>query len=493
MNPRLQILCCALTLFVSSSAAAQLVNIRTAPVNVSEQFYTFPSQYLGMGGGIALRDLEADPFANPASAARIHGGIVTGTPMLYTLPDNSGFARTMAVSVFGNDSENLFGGVSLAAQELESAQRQSWWGFQPTSTRRSERFAQNFYSFGLLGQQFNQQRSAVALSMSYANIDALHMVDLLYPEATAIKQGGRISDVRLGFLHEFAGDRSLEAVLVRNHVDMAHTVTYQDWVWVNGQPTPRPPRLEYNADKTTAYGAHLGYRTPVPQSRWQLAGFMTANTKTHPKIPNYNFSHIPRDPGNSWAMAFGVGALFADSATLLSLDLTYMPIWTSTWAEAASPLTSRTGTSIPVGAPTIENEFVFSNWDMHAGWQRRFDVLGVQLGLDVLNIRYWLDQYDNVNESGRQTDASWSELTLSWGLTLDVKPVQLRYFGHHKGGSLNLFGGEQGVPIVNIPPTAGGGPDIVAAPGGMGTAMSMDPTVVVIHQFGVSIPFGRKR
>ena len=64
MVPRLQIFCCALSLtcLSVSTAAAQLIGIKTAPVSVSEQFYTFPSELLGMGGGYALKDLEADPW-----------------------------------------------------------------------------------------------------------------------------------------------------------------------------------------------------------------------------------------------------------------------------------------------------------------------------------------------------------------------------------------------------------------------------------------------
>lgn len=496
MNAKLPILCCALTLsFASSSTArAQLVNVRTAPVSVGEQFYTFPSRTLGMGGGFAVADLEADPFANPATGARIHGAIVSSTPTLYTMPDNSGFGRTLPITLMGGN-ERTFGGLSFAGQELESAQLNGF--IMPlnantntnSTTRHSDRFVHNFYTFGMIGQKWADRKAALALSVSYAKLDGLHMVDILYPSAASIEQGGHISDIRLGYLKEYEGAQSFEAVVVRNHVDMDHTVTFMDWSFPPQGGATVTPRVEYNSDQTTTWGAHLAYRRPMPDSKWQLAAFSTANTKSHPKIPNYTFMSIPRDPGNSWAFAFGVGAAHVDRTTTLTFDLTYEPIWTSTWAEAGSTLKSRTGKTIPIGAPTIENQFVFSNSNAHAGWMHNFDkTLGVQAGLDILRIKYWLDQYDDVQETSRQQDEAWTELTLSWGMTLDFADFQLRYFGHAKGDG-NIFPNDRDW-AVSEPMADSGGPDIVAAPSG---PLSMQVTSVIVHQIGVSIPFGRKR
>lgn len=75
MNPSLQTIGCALTmtLLFATQVPAQLVTVRTAPVSVAEQFYTFPSERLGMGGSLALRDYEADPFATrPILAQPLH-------------------------------------------------------------------------------------------------------------------------------------------------------------------------------------------------------------------------------------------------------------------------------------------------------------------------------------------------------------------------------------------------------------------------------------
>ncbi|HUP90140.1 MAG TPA: hypothetical protein VM100_12335 [Longimicrobiales bacterium] len=494
MKPQLRTLCRALflTVVASHTAVAQLINIRTAPVSVGEQFYTFPSRLMGMGGGMALRDLEADPFSNPATGSRINGAILSGTPTLYYLPQESGFGRTMPVTIMGS-SATSFGALSLAAQELESAHS----SFQTSLAGKSfDRFSHNFYSFGMLGQKFEKEHIAVAISASHAKLDALHMVDLLYPDAVAIDQGGGITDLRLGFVKEYDSTRSLEAVVVRNHVDITHDVTYIDnpWRWGMDPATPIPtpkPRVEHNQDKTTTWGAHLAYQARSADSKWHFGTYGTANTKSHPKIPNYSFSHIPRDPGNSLAFAAGVGAARVATSNTWAFDFAYMPMWTSTWAEAATPTTTRTGKVIPVGGPTIENEFVFSNTDFHFGWMHNFDDANIQLGMNLLHVNYYLDQYDNVNETPHQLDESWTEITLSWGFAIDLGRFEARYFGHHKGGGVNFGGMEMRAPIVNVPDA--GGPDIVSAPNATFGAMTVQPTVVVIHQFGFSVPIGRKR
>lgn len=489
MAPKLPTLCRALLLMCLSiqTADAQLISVRTAPVSVPEQFYTFPSQLMGMGGSLVLDDVEADPFGNPATGARLKGTFITGTPTLYRLIEDNGFGRTLPVAVLSGSDEQ-FGGLSFAVQEIESAQPNSW--FQPiTPVRRSDRFAQNTYFSGFVGQKFADKRSAVGLSASYAGIDALHMVQLLYPQAERIEQGGSMSDVRFGYLRQYDDDGALEAVLVRNHVDMEHTVTFVDRVWGPNwqQPPTETRRTEYNSDKTTTWGAHLGYRAPRQESGWQLAGAFTANTKNHPKIPNYTFMSIPRDPGNSWALGLGLGIAHTDTASLWSFDLKYEPVWTTTWAEAASEMKSASGRTINIGDPTIENEFVFSNTTMHVGYMRKYDVLGLQAGLTVLRVNYWLSQYSHITELPREQEESWTELTLHWGMTFALRGFDLRYFGHLKGPGIS-FGAQ--ADAIAFPTPGGGGPDIVAAPSG---PLNMDATSAISHQFGFSIPIGRKR
>jgi hypothetical protein len=209
--------------------------------------------------------------------------------------------------------------------------------------------------------------------------------------------------------------------------------------------------------------------------------------KAHPKIPNYEFMSVPRDPGNSYAFSLGVGAARQTQHGRLALDFVYEPIWLSTWAEASEPIVTERGVIIPQGGMTIENEFVFSNYVLHAGWSRRWSEVELQLGLGWRNMRYFLDQYNAVADQRREQDESWLEITPSWGLSFHFPRFELRYFGHRRGGGFD-FGTED--VVVQAPGDAAPtGPDIVAAPSG---PLSMEVTRVIAHRIGVSIPIGAR-
>jgi hypothetical protein len=468
-------------MLIAFQAEAQIVSIRTAPVSVGEQFSVYPSQLMGMGGGLALQDLELDPFANPATGARIHGILLAGSPTLYSIPDANGFGRTLPVTAFVGRS-NMFVGGSVAMQELESAFAQRF-PLTPGVTS-SDRFAHNAYTWGMIGRRWPEQRLSVAFSGSYANLDKVHAVDLLYPQSESIEQGGHINDLRVGLLKELSDDRYLEAVLVRNKVDMEHTVTYVDRIWLPAERTfgTSAPRRERNLDRTATWGAHALYAGPTSDTRWRWATALTANVKSHPKIPNYEFMSVPRDPGNSYAFSFAVGVAKQDSLSRLALDFAYEPVWTNTWAEAAEPIVTERGVTIPQGGMTIENEFVFSTYTLHAGWSRRWNELGIQLGLGWRNVQYFLDQYNAITDQPRQQDENWVEITPTWGLTFDFSNVAFRYFGHRRGGGFRFP-----TPATMDVAVPDAGPDIVAAPSG---PLSMDVTRVISHQIGVSIPIG---
>jgi hypothetical protein len=252
-----------------------------------------------------------------------------------------------------------------------------------------------------------------------------------------------------------------------------------------------PERLEYNEDNTVTWGAHVAYQRPMPDTKWRLGGALTANAKSHPHIPNYEFMRIPRDPGNSWAFRLAAGAAHVEEKNTWAFDLSYEPAWTSTWAEAATAIKSASGRTIPVGAVTVENEMVFSNTNLHVGFLHNFgDHAALQLGMNVRRINYWLDQYSHITEADRQQDEGWTELTPSWGFTLGFNDFKVRYFGHRRGGGLDWGVRADGDIIVEAPGGGMDGPDIVAAPS---SPLSMDVVPVMIHQLGISIPFGARR
>src|SRR5207302_2230937 len=84
----------------------------------------------------------------------------------------------------------------------------------------------------------------------------------------------------------------------------------------------------------------------------------TVNRMSHPKLPEYELANvpaIPRDPGHSSAYNVGLGLSKIRGPLTFGIDAIYEPIWSYTWADAASPVVTATGDTIPVGGRTVEN------------------------------------------------------------------------------------------------------------------------------------------
>jgi hypothetical protein len=118
----------------------------------------------------------------------------------------------------------------------------------------------------------------------------------------------------------------------------------------------------------------------------------TTNLMSHPKIPDYEIQNIPRDPGNSQAFNLGAGLSRSAHGSTFALDAVYEPIWSYTWADAAAPLQTSAGATIPAGGKTIENRFRFSNALIRMGFSQDMPfaqdakAFGFQLGLAVHRI-----------------------------------------------------------------------------------------------------------
>src|SRR5574342_576712 len=70
--PRPALLLFTLSFALGSTAAAQIIPIRSVPLAQGDQLLIFPTANLGMGGvSIALADSLRDPFRNPAMGARV--------------------------------------------------------------------------------------------------------------------------------------------------------------------------------------------------------------------------------------------------------------------------------------------------------------------------------------------------------------------------------------------------------------------------------------
>ena len=471
-------------------SAAQLISIKTVPVAQADQFAFFPSQNHGMAGvSIALPDTLADPFSNPAKGARLRGARFFGSPTFYSVSHDAGSGRTIPLTALAS-SGTWFGGASLALQEVDAARRFDQ-GFSPPGFTPGKRSHNNRFAFAMVGRELPRAGISVAASVFWAGLEAIDGVDLLYSGSQRIDQDGQSMDARLGAVKEWAGDRTLEATVVHNRYRMAHDVTYMDWFW---DPSFRTnvarPRVEQNLDRTNTSALHMVYSAPLAAPGWRIGAVATGNRLTHPKIPNYEFMSIPRDPGHSYAYNLGVGLSKTDSLLTFGLDVIYEPIWSNTWADAAGPVETDGGAMIPTGGKTIENHFRFSNSLLRMGFSQTIPLaaadnrLGLQLGLGVRSISYRLEQADYVRATEREQRESWIEWTPTWGTSFAFPGLEIRY-----GGRLTTGTGRPGVEQQFfrgvLAADAAVGSTIIAAPSG---PLTLDDVRVVSHQISVSLP-----
>ncbi|MFN2566490.1 MAG: hypothetical protein ABR499_15950 [Gemmatimonadaceae bacterium] len=487
------------------TAAAQLIPIKTVPVAEGDQFAFFPSANLAMAGvSIALADTLLDPFSNPAKAARLRGTHVFGSPSFYSVSSNAGSGRTLPLGAFAQRGSS-YAGLALALQEVSGPSRDRTvpdigFGLDAAAVLvgvpqfpTTPRTRTNQYAVAMVGRTIPDAKLSLAASVFWSGLSAIDGVDLLYAGSQHIKQFGQSLDFRVGMLKEWAGDQSLEAVVVHNRFAMTHDVTYVDFFW---EPTLRQtlprPRLEHNPDRTNTWGLHLQYERPLADSGRRIGAIFTANRASHPKIPNYEIMSIPRDPGYSSAFNVGLGLSERHGPLTFALDAVVEPIWSHTWADAEAPVTTTDGRTIPAGAKTIENRFRFANSLFRAGLSRDFKLelpessARMQFGVQLRSINYDLDQYSHLLAAGRSQSESWSEWTYAWGGSLRFPEVEIHYRWRATSGTgrpgveQNGFGFGFGTAEA-----AAGGRNFIVAPSG---ALTLDPVRVTTHQLSVSLP-----
>jgi hypothetical protein len=228
---------------------------------------------------------------------------------------------------------------------------------------------------------------------------------------------------------------------------------------------------------------------PLSASGWRAGGILTVNRMDHPKIPNYSIMNIPRDPGHSSAFDIGFGIARSLAGSTIGVDLVYEPIWSHTWADAETAVEYRLGRTIPAGGMTIENKFRFSNATLRMGLGQDMSiggssVAGLQLGLGVRSIHYWLDQHDHVQISDRSLEERWTEYTPTWGLTLRFPELEIRYQGSMTNGT-GRPGVNRGDFRLETADALAVGSNILVAPSG---PLTLDEVTVMTHQISVSLP-----
>ncbi len=469
-------------LFVAASQlSAQLIPIRTVPVASGDQFLTVPSATLGMAGTrIAVDDSIADVWSNPAKGIFIGEPVILGAPTFYSVSDDGGAGKTFPFTGLLRDGD-WFGGASVALQQVSgSVQGRFWGGPQP---RLSEQSARNLYGRAAVGRVLGNGWSA-GVAVFRAGLNAMSGVDQLYAGADRIDQEGAVTDLRAGVYRDGERDR-VGFTLIHNRVSMEHEVHYTDVVArdsITFEPTFEF-REELNEDRTRTLGGHFEWDRKLGAEGWRIGATLTANHKSHPKIPNYEIQNIPRDPGTTWAyeMGFGIGRHL--KSTTFGIDLAYQPIWSHTWQEAESRMETPGGV-LEIGDKTIENHFAFSNVVLRSGMSQQFKRFGLQLGLEARSYAYHLEQDDHVEGTSRDQDEAWTEWTPTFGVHFRFHDIELQSSTRITSGTgfpgIDDFFTQEDVALA-----APSSPDFIAAPRG---ALTLQDATVVTHQIWIRVP-----
>ena len=496
-----------------ASARAQLVPIRTVPVATGDQFLLQPAINAGMGAqGIALEDSLAAVFSNPAALGRLADGFFYGAPVHYGISQpfgrSLGSGTSIPVGAFFGAGDWTLGG-SMALQELSAAESDfgvpvPLWANCPecdfigppiSQVTLSDASSRNIYMSGRAARRLGASGASVGMSISYADLNWVAGIEHLYAGGQRIDPRGGVFDLRLGALWENHSGTVTEAVLVHNRVDMQHDVTYLEWLPLPTDPDPLRPtpleprlRLEENLDVTHTWGGHFRHARAIGTRGWRAGWSLTANRRSHPKIPNYEIQNIPRDPGNSWAFNAGMGLARDFGPVSFGVEAILEPIWAETWQEAEGDTTTAAGAPIESGDKTILNDFQFANVLLKTGVAFRSGATTLQAGLQAHSISYDLEQVNRLEATVRDQTESWIEWAPTWSLSYRFEEATLRYFGHARAGT-GQPGVTQnwvfdGVPMAELAADAGS-LGILTAPSG---PLTLQSATVWTHQFAVIVP-----
>jgi hypothetical protein len=494
-------------LLAPAVATAQLIAIKTLPLAQGDQFGFFPSANEAMGGvSIAVRDSLLDPFVNPAKGARVRALRVFGSPTFFGISRNGGGGQTLPVGGLASRGD-LFGGAVVAVQQLDpshpDAQFLTTPGvgsliFLPQTGAFPEpqqtRAKTNRYAFATLGRHVANGFS-VAGSVMYADLHRVDGVDQLYAGSQSIAQHGGDLDARLGLVRDWESGSSVEALLVHDRLAMTHDVTFVETYYdPNLRTIASRPRPERNLDRTNTWGLHLAWQRPVGDSGWRVGAFATSNLMSHPKLPDYQVVDVvrpvPWDPGHSAAYNVGFGVAQQRGPSTFALDVVYEPILSHTWGEAPNDIETLAGSTILAGGKTTESHFTFSNAIARLGFAQDVVIDGLesplhlQGGVAAHAIRYWMRQEDHVLATSRRQAEHWTEWTPTWGASMRIAGVDVRYLGHvvHGTGRPGITNG----PVFDVAASSlSSGPSILAAPTG---PLSLTPVSVTTHQLSIAVP-----
>lgn len=486
-------------LSLGGAASAQVIPIRSVPLAQGDQFLLYPSNNLGMGGvSVALVDSLLDPFRNPAMGARLGQSRLFGSPTIYSTTEETGNGASLPLAAVGRVQE-WFGGISLVLQQVGGSRQVQQFVNVPVFDRgpfigqnQPADFGShgNQYAFLSLGRTLNGSGLSIGGSVQWSRLKALDGADLLFPGRQALSEIGHGLDLRLGLVKDWAGNRSLEALVLHDRFRMTEDVTYLDTFWDPGtQQFLQRPRIEHALDRAFTTGLHLTYQRPLAAAGWRIGWVGTVNLVSQPRIAQDEVVTLPRDEGRATAANVGVGFSKARGAGTFAIDVLYEPIWSTTWAVAQTQTVTATGGTLAAGARTVTNAFRFSNVVLRLGVNREMTfaqiekAVGLQLGLALRSVNYGLSQTDRVAATTQHMHMSWVEWAPTWGLTLRFPELELRYRGRVTNGMGRPQQAFSPIGVVALTDVAPG--NLIVAPD---QTLHLMGVSTVTHQVSLSLP-----
>lgn len=421
---------------LSASAFSQLIPLKTVPLATGQQFLFHPAENGTIGGvTLALEDSLADPYHNPATGALMSGIRVFASPLYYGIGlergrggGSSGITFPLGISF---RTGNFFGGMTWARQSISLNDER---GSMPvlmyvTPLSRPTRDHDNTYTFGMFGVSIPGTAYSLGVSAQWADLNAVEGVQYLYTNAGDLWQKGTLSEYRVGLRGEWEGERVVELLVAHQRTDIEHgwgnPIYSYPMPW-DGTFIPMPGRLNIEKDQARGYAFSASYRQPVT-STLDAGALLVVELKTYPKIPNYELMNIPRDPGDSHALNFGLGLANNNGKSILGIDLIYEPAFSETWAEADGSEWLPDGRRMMIGDRTVTNTFDFYNYIARLGLRSAVHDLGI--GVSLHRIKYYMKQTNYIMGTRRSQKEQWTEVTVSLGFGFDVFGGHVKYLG----------------------------------------------------------------
>lgn len=434
----------AVGLILPRTARAQLIPMRTVPIAEGGQFTFFPAANYGMGDvSIAVRDSLLDPYRNPATAVRQQErSRYFLAPTFFTVADAAGGGQTLPLgAVVRRDA--LFAGAMLAVQRTEPPRVSSGMPFAPADLLTSpgplfdapSDFSPqtNRHGHVIAGRSFQAGRLAVAGSVMWSELRGMEGVELLFNGSYNVQQRGARQDVRLGVLREWSGDRSMEALLVRTETNMSYDVGYAERFWDPGtrQTLIRTVR-DLSRDASTTSGLHLAYAMPLGDSGWRVGATGTVNRIGQAQSPYTPVLGVPNDAADGVAYNVGLGVSRRLGPSRVALDVVAEPMWRRSRGRADTVAHTIHGPLAP-GSIVREGYFKFTNFLLRGGASHDIALVApgsrmqVQLGMQLRNVNYQLEQHDLAASAFQVRRHSWREWTHSGGATIVFGQVEAGY------------------------------------------------------------------